>query len=200
MKKINWSKVGSVALTVLFVLLVAGIAYASSDAHGHSEGISKAKWMDLLWRTLNFVALVAILVKFLKKPIVNGLAGRRQSIREQLELLDSQKAEAERMYKEAEAKLTKLDSEVENIVAEAVKQGEAEKEKIIADAERAAGDIKRQAENAVAHEMAAAKTRLKAEIAEQAVLLAEEMIKKNLQPADQNKMVEDYLDKVGGIQ
>ena len=202
MKKTKWSKVGVTALTALLVLAVAAYAFASGDAHGggHGGGIPKEKWMDLLYRVLNFAGLAAILIYFLRKPVANGLSARRETIREQLETLETNKAEAERMYKEAEAKLAKLDQEVDSIVAEAVKQGETEKEKIIADAERAAGDIKRQAEMAVAHELSVAKTRLKVEVAEQAVLLAEELIKKNLQPADQNKMVADYLDKVGGIQ
>jgi F-type H+-transporting ATPase subunit b len=156
--------------------------------------------LDLLWRTSNFAGLLFILVFFLKKRFADGLSSRRDGIKDQLEALESRKAEAEQLYKEAEAKLARLDDEVNGIITEAVKQGEAEKEKIIADAERNAGDIKRQAEMAVAHEVAEAKTRLKGEIAEQAVLLAEELVKKNIQPADQSRMVELSLEKVGGIQ
>ena len=195
MKNASWKKISSAALSVLMVLAVAATAYASGDG-----AIPKEKWLDLLWRTTNFAGLVFILVFFLRKPFADGLSGRRDGIKDQLEALESRKAEAEQLYKEAEAKLARLDDEVNAIITEAVKQGEAEKEKIIADAERNAGDIKRQAEMAVAHEIAEAKTRLKGEIAEQAVLLAEELVKKNIQPADQSRMVELSLEKVGGIQ
>jgi F-type H+-transporting ATPase subunit b len=195
MKNASWKKISSAALSVLMVLAVAATAYASGDG-----AIPKEKWLDLLWRTTNFAGLVFILVFFLKKPFADGLSSRRDGIKDQLEALESRKAEAEQLYKEAEAKLARLDDEVNAIITEAVKQGEAEKEKIIADAERNAGDIKRQAEMAVAHEVAEAKTRLKGEIAEQAVLLAEELAKKNIQPADQSRMVEPSLEKVGGIQ
>lgn len=195
MKNVSWKKTGVTALSLLFVLAFAAAAYASGDG-----AIPREKWMDLLWRTTNFAGLVFILVFFLKKPFADGLSSRREGIKDQLEALESRKAEAEQLYKEAEAKLAKLDEEVNAIITEAVKQGEAEKEKIITDAERAAGDIKRQAEMAVAHEVAEAKARLKGEIAEQAVLLAEELVKKNIQPADQSRMVELSLEKVGGIQ
>ena len=195
MKNASWKKISSAALSVLMVLAVAATAYASGDG-----AIPKEKWLDLLWRTTNFAALVFILVFFLRKPFADGLSSRRDGIKDQLEALESRKAEAEQLYKEAEAKLARLDDEVNGIITEAVKQGEAEKEKIIADAERNAGDIKRQAEMAVAHEIAEAKTRLKGEIAEQAVLLAEALVKKNIQPADQSRMVELSLEKVGGIQ
>ena len=195
MKNVSWKKTGVTAVSVVLVLAFAATAYASGDG-----AIPKEKWLDLLWRTTNFAGLVFILVFFLKKPFADGLSSRRDGIKDQLDALESRKAEAEQLYKEAEAKLAKLDEEVNAIITEAVKQGEAEKEKIITDAERAAGDIKRQAEMAVAHEIAEAKTRLKGEIAEQAVLLAEELVKKNIQPADQSRMVELSLEKVGGIQ
>ena len=195
MKNTSWKKTGAAAVSLLLVLGVAAAAYAAGDG-----AIPREKWMDLLYRTTNFAGLAFILVFFLKKPFADGLNSRRDGIKDQLEALESRKAEAEQMYKEAEAKLARLDDEVNSIITEAVKQGEAEKAKIITDAERNAGDIKRQAEMAVAHELAEAKTRLKGEIAEQAVLLAEELIKKNIQPADQSRMVELSLDKVGGIQ
>ena len=38
------------------------------------------------------------------------------------------------------------------------------------------------------------------QFASQAVLMAEELIKKNLQKDDQVKLVEDYLEKVGTVQ
>jgi F-type H+-transporting ATPase subunit b len=177
------------------VLGFAAAAWASDDG-----AIPREKWLDLLWRTTNFAGLAFILIFFLKKPFADGLRSRRAGIQDQLEALESRKSEAERMYQEAEAKLARLDEEVSSIITEAVKQGEAEKAKIIADAERNAGDITRQAEMAVAHELALAKTRLKGEIAEQAVLLAEELIRKNIQPADQSRLVELSLAKVGGIQ
>ena len=195
MKKISWRKAGVVALSLLVVLGFAAAAWASDDG-----AIPREKWLDLLWRTTNFAGLAFILIFFLKKPFADGLRSRRDGIQDQLEALESRKSEAERMYQEAEAKLARLDEEVSSIITEAVKQGEAEKAKIIADAERNAGDITRQAEMAVAHELALAKTRLKGEIAEQAVLLAEELIRKNIQPADQSRLVELSLAKVGGIQ
>ena len=195
MKNTSWKKTGAAAVSLLLVLGVAAAAYAAGDG-----AIPREKWMDLLYRTTNFAGLAFILVFFLKKPFADGLNSRRDGIKDQLEALESRKAEAQQMYQEAEAKLARLDEEVNGIITEAVKQGEAEKAKIITDAERNAGDIKRQAEMAVAHELAEAKTRLKGEIAEQAVLLAEELIKKNIQPADQSRMVELSLDKVGGIQ
>ena len=193
-------KLGAAVLAAVGLLATAAAVYASGGEGHEGGGIPAAKLWDLLYRVLNFAGLVVILIWAAKKPLVNALNSRRETIRTQLEELDAKRAEAERVYKECEAKLAGLESEAKAILAEALKQGEEEKQKILAEAERSANDMKRQAEMAVAHELAEAKTRLKAEIAEQAVLVAEELIKKNLQPADQQTMIASYLDKVGGIQ
>lgn len=202
MKRINWSKIWFCLAGFGLVLAVASLVYASGGAEGaHGEGgIPKEKWMDLLWRTLNFAGLLIILIWALKKPIANGLNSRRQGIIEKFEDLEAQKSEAERIYKEYESKLAKIDDEVQAIINSAVKQGEAEKARIIEDANRAAGDIERQAEMAVQHELAEAKLRLRSEIAEQAAQMAENLIRQNLKDSDQNKMVEEYLEKVGALQ
>ena len=41
---------------------------------------------------------------------------------------------------------------------------------------------------------------LQNEVADQATVLAEELIVKNLKPEDQAKIIENYLDKVGAAQ
>ncbi len=186
---------------LLAIALLLGLAVVAQGAEGaHGGEFSHKRLMDLLWRTLNFIGLVIILVWFLKKPIANALNGRRQAIIDKFSDLEAQKGEAERLYKEYEARLAKIDGEVEAIVSAAVKQGEVEKERLIAEANRAAGDIRRQAEMAIQHELTEARLRLRSEVAEQAAQMAEELIKKNLQDADQNRLVEDYLEKVGAIQ
>ena len=195
-KKLDWHKLGIIAALVFSTVAIAGLAYAASDPHG--GGMDKVK--DLWLRIMNFAGLVIVLVWALKKPIANGLNSRRQGIEDQFDELEARRGEAERLYKEYEAKLSGIDAEVENIIDAAVAQGEAEKQKIIDDANRAADDIKRQAEMAMQHELAMATKRLREEIADQAVMMAEEIIKKNLKSDDQTKLVEGYLDKVGGVQ
>jgi F-type H+-transporting ATPase subunit b len=197
--KMKWSKIGIVAWALLGLLATAGLLYAASegaDAHG---GVPPAKLKDLLWRVLNFAALLFILVKFLTKPIANVLSGRRQSISDQFENLDARRAEAELLYKEHEAKLAQLDEEVKKIISAAVAQGELEKEKILEEANRTAEGIKQQAELAVQYQFTEAKRKLRKEIAEQAAAMAEEIISKSLQEADQAKLIEDYLNKVEGL-
>jgi F-type H+-transporting ATPase subunit b len=199
---VKWSKILKIALITLTLLALAALAYASGGAEGaHGEGgISPEKWKDLLWRTLNFAVLIIVLIKVLSKPLANGLRARQQSIKEQFSDLEERKAEADKAYRTYEEKLAAIDQEISDIIQAAVAQGEAEKERIIEDANRTAQDIKRQAEMAIQHELAQAKLQLREEVANQAVMMAEELIRKNLQETDQVKLIEDYLAKVGTVQ
>jgi F-type H+-transporting ATPase subunit b len=193
-------------LPVLLAILVGALSpafvSAAGDAHGGglSSALSAEKLQDLFWRTVNFLALVVILVKFGAKPIMGSLSGRQQQIREELEDLTVRRDEAERSYKEFEAKLAGMEKEMELIVERAIAQAQVEKERILADAAKAADDIKRQAEAAVQAELEDAKRLLREEIAEQAAAMAEELIIKNLTPADQVAITEQYLERVGAVQ
>ncbi len=201
MKNNNRLKTAVSTFAFIALIVTAATVFASSAPAGPTFwGIPTAKWWDLLWRTLNFAVLLIVLVKLLSKPIANGLKGRRQSIREEFEDLEDRKAEADKVYREYEEKLASIDQEIDEIVQNAIAQGEAEKERIIEDGKRAAEDMKRQAEMAIQHELAEAKLKLREEAANQAVVLAEELIRKNLQETDQVKLIEAYLAKVGTVQ
>lgn len=176
---------------------------AAAGEHGGahvSNSLSPAKLKDLGFRVMNFIVLLIILVKFGAKPIANGLGARRKQIREEIVDLEAKKADAELAYKDFSAKLESVEKDVDSIVEKAVAQAEIEKVRILEAAEKSADDIKRSAEMAIANEVTAAKRALKVEVTEQAAVMAEELIIKNLTADDQVKIIEDYLDKVGAVQ
>ncbi len=175
----------------------------AGDAHGGAhatDSLSPAKLKDLGFRVMNFLVLLIILVKFGAKPIADSLGGRRKQIRDEIEGLEAQKAQAEQDYKEFSLKLESVEKDVDTIVEKAVAQAEVEKARILEAAEQSADDIKRSAESAIANSITAAKRDLKNSVTEQAAVMAEELIVKNLTADDQVKIIEDYLDKVGATQ
>ena len=177
---------------------------AGEHGEGHGEHyapmLTAAKLKDLFWRALNFAALVFLLVKFLAKPIAASLGGRRKEITDELETMQQQRDEAEQEYKAFESRLAGMEDELAELVEKARAMAEDEKTRILAEAEASARDIRRQAEAAVQGTLAQAKSRLQAEIAEQAVAMAEELIVKNLTPEDQVAITEQYLERVGAVQ
>ncbi len=178
---------------------VTGEHATAEGEHGavHSNPLSGEKLKDLFWRTINFIALLIILVKFLGKPVVNSLSGRQERIAKELADISIRRDEAERSYAAFTAKLGSMEKEMERIVSQATAQAEIERDRILTEAERAAEDIKRQAQAAVQGEMEDAKRRLREEVAEEAAKMAEELIKQNLTAADQTAITEQYLERVG---
>ncbi|MCP4338048.1 MAG: ATP synthase F0 subunit B [Desulfobulbaceae bacterium] len=180
-----------------------GTDAGSTDAQGGHvvpNSLSAEKLKDLGWRVVNFIALMIILVKFGAKPIGSGLSARRKKIKDEIETLEQNRAEAETSYNEFQAKLATVESEIDKVVERAIAQAEVEKTKILEKAEQGAADLMRSAEMAVQNQVTEARRTLKNEVAEQAAVIAEELIVKNLTVDDQVKIIETYLDKVGAVQ
>ncbi len=189
---------GAPILLVMLMLCLAPSAFAGGEYT--PPMLTKATLMDLLWRVLNFAALAFLLVYFLGKPIVSGLSNRQEGVKEELKELEDKRDEAEQSYKEFELRLAGVEQEMEGIVDKAVALAEIEKARILKEAEVAVEDIKRQAAATVQAELANARRILRNEIAEQVAVMAEELIVKNLTPADQVTITEQYLERVGAAQ
>lgn len=182
-------------LVVCAVVFASMPVWASSEGGGHGGGGFNKK-ADLLYRFINFAVLLGALIFLLRKPMGKALDGRRQGIRDQLDDLERQKQEAQKKLAEYKGKLNLLQEEVEKIVADYVKEGEAAKEKIIAEAKGAAEKLQKQAKKNIEHEFQKARQELRAAVAEQAVAMAEELIKRNVTDEDHERIIDEYLKKV----
>lgn len=183
--------------------VAAGEHGAEAGAHGGAHGgssLTPKKLKDLFWRTVNFLLLAIGLIYFLAKPIKNGLDNRRKQVKEELENLQLKRDEAERTYREFESRLSGMEKEMETIVEKAVALAQNEKVRILEEADKAAEDIRKQAQAAIQAEIVEAKRRLLEETADQAAAMAEQMIVNNLTASDQVNITEQYLTRVGAVQ
>ena len=172
------------------VLLPMGMAWASGEG-GHSM------WPDFFYRVLNFSVMAAVLIFLYKKMNVKGYFSKRtETISNTLRDLEEKKKDAEKTYEEYKQKLARLDEETDRILKEYIEQGEREKEKIIANAEKAAVEIRQQADIAIDQEIKSAKESLQREIAELSVTAAEALLKEKIGDEDQKKLVDDFMSKV----
>lgn len=175
---------------VLFFAFL-GDALASEAGGGHH-----LNWTDFIYRTVAFVILVAILVKLLRKPLAAFLNGRRNEIQRLLDELESKTAAAQQENARVQTRIAALEQETKKIVDELIAEGEAEKKKIIEAAHRQAEYIQQQAQIAIQQEVKAARDSLKDEIAELSVAAAEELLRKNMRPKDQDRLVNEFMSKV----
>ena len=188
------SAVATLSFCLLTVVLAANGFAQESGGHHADTG---AQMKDFMWRCIDFAALVVIAVWGIKKADVKGsLAARRSGIERTLLEAEEARAAAEKKFQEYSVRLDQANKEIEEISINMKREGELEKERIIAEAKVAADRIKAQAETAAAQEVLKAKSELRAEAAKLAVELAEQKIAKNITKGDQDKLVGEYISKV----
>jgi len=177
------------------LLLLPAAALAAGGGHVDSGVLLK----DFLYRVFNFSLLVGLLVYFVAKPIRNGLRARREAIEKML--FDAQEARdaAEAKYREYSEKLAKATEEIAQIRVAIKREGELERDRILLSAREMATKIEQEAENKAAGVVTKARAELREEAARLSVTLAAELLQKQVNASDQQRLVEEYMQKVGEL-
>jgi ATP synthase F0 subunit b len=149
-----------------------------------------------LWRVINLSVFILILIYILRSKVRIGqiFENRAATIVKELEQAKRDKQEAETKLAELETRLARLDQEVAGIREEAERESAREAERVrqaaVADAEKIRLTTQREIEGA----MKAARTELRAFVAEQSVALAEGIIRREIRPEDNARMLDKYVD------
>jgi F-type H+-transporting ATPase subunit b len=149
---------------------------------------------------LNFSVLLFILIKFGGPAIGKALAARHQQMKADLASASAARAEAEARLAQQEKRLGALEQEIESIRAGVKVEAEAEKARLIALAEERAKRIKEETSFALDQQVKEAEERLRREVAMAAVDLAEQMVKKALGAADQQRLLDTFVTDVASGQ
>jgi len=176
---------------LLFALFTLTAAYASGGGGGH-EGPS---WFDFTWRAVNFLILAGVLYWLLAKKVRDFFAGRREGIRTALAQAETDRQEAQKKFAEYDAKLSKATGEIDEITRMIHNQGLAEKERIIADARKAAEKMKEDTQARMEQEFHKASRELRIEAVRLSTQMAGELLRKNINADDHEALVKDYIDK-----
>lgn len=182
-------------IALILVGVSCSVVMAAGDYHADSSVLLK----DFLYRLLNFSIVVGILYFVLRKPIKNGLTGRRDEIEKTLAEAKKAKEDAEAMFAEYDKKLGEATEEIAAISASIRREAELEKEKIIASAHAMAAKIEQDAENAAELEVSKARVILQKEAAMLAVGIAEDVLRKNFTKEDDSRLIDEYMQKVGEL-
>ncbi len=149
--------------------------------------------VPLLAQLFNTLVLFFVLYRFGKGPIVNGLRARRESIMKGIDAASKMKADAQKSLDEYEAKLAKVDSEIERVRREMREAAEAEREQILEEAKKRRDRMEREAKLLVEQELKAAREVLLQETIRTAVQSAERIVTEKASPADHQRLSEEYL-------
>jgi F-type H+-transporting ATPase subunit b len=173
-------------------LLGATQAWAAAEAEHHAPSINQI-WFPVI----NFVIFAFILVRYALPTVRNFLLTRREEIITALDEAAAKKRQAEAMVEDYKGRLAGLDQEVQSIQASLRDEGEREKQKLLREAETLAAKLKEDARFLADQEVRAARQKIREEMANEAETAAREIIQRRLSPADQNRLIEDFVQSIG---
>jgi F-type H+-transporting ATPase subunit b len=180
-------------MVIMAVLLFCfvGTTIASSEGNG-SKGWVKTD----TYKVMNFGVLAIGLFLILRKPVSQALDSRIKGIKDQLSELETKKKEAEKELVKYNERFSLLEQEAEKLVEEYIRQGNEAKARIIEEAKKAAEKLEEQARRNIENEFKKAKIKLQQDTLEKALVNAETLIKNKITAQDQDKLVDEYLEKV----
>jgi F-type H+-transporting ATPase subunit b len=178
-----------------FVLLGSLLSIGVSRdcwASGGSGGLS----MEVFWQTVSFVLLVTLLTVLLKKPLRAFLGKRRDDIKTSLEQAAKKEGEAGNLFADWEKKIQVMEQEIAELKAKISLEGEIERKRILDRAQEEGDRIRKQAQVVADQEFSKARADLKKEMIDLSVEFAERVLQEMTQPADQERLVKEYIGKV----
>jgi F-type H+-transporting ATPase subunit b len=182
-------------LAFALALLAPAATRAAEIAEQH--GARGVPWSKLAFSTINLLIFLFLVRRFVQRlDLAQWLASRRQRIAEALEQADRAKREAEALRAEWQRRLESLGAELEALLAQARQDIAAERDQILAAARHTAEAIRRDALRAAENELRSARDALRAELAQQALAIAERLAPQRLSPADQRRFVAEFVQRV----
>lgn len=177
------------------VLAHSSYAFAQEAGH-HAEMIPWQQIVrspEFLASVVNFLLLVALLVTMGRKPVARFLSERKREVEEGLKQAASLKAEAEKKLAEYTERLEQLDGEMASLRAEMVKAGEAERDRIVAEAEKKAARMRTETRFLIEQRMKQVERELRREAVDASIAAARQVLEEKTNESDRQRLAQAYL-------
>ena len=150
-----------------------------------------------LFTLVNTVILFLALRHFLFQPVMKMIADRQKEIDDLYSDAESSRDNAMALEAEYKQKLSAATETGERLVKEAVARGQAREEEIIHQANLDAAAIMDKAAADIAQEKKKAINDAKDEISGIAIAIAEKVVEREINAADQQQLVDDFIKGLG---
>ena len=152
---------------------------------------------DMLVQLFFFIVLLFLVKKYAWGPVIGMMQKREEYVANEIEVAEQNRAEAERASKEAAEQLRQTKEDAQKIIEDAKHIGAKQEQEIIESARQAAERIKISAQEDIQSEKEKAIQALQDKVASLSVLIASKVIEKEINAADQEKLINEYIQKVG---
>jgi len=175
------------------------------EGEGHAEGepgehhladvvdTSAPNIAVFIWQLILFIVFFAVLAKFVWPPILKGLKGREEKMRSDLVGAETARKDADAALAEYKAKIAEAQQAAQKVIDEARKSAEQVASKVKADAETEISKMKERAKAEIESAKDAALGEVYAQTAELSTQIASRILKREINAADQQQLVNDSL-------
>ena len=152
--------------------------------------------LGLGWPIANFVIFVGVLYYFFNQPLKDYLANRHSTIRKDLVEAADLRSTATAQLQQIEQKLQALPGEISALRTRGAEEIKAEEQRIAAQATADRERLLEQTRREIDLQVRLAKKEILEHAADLSVQLATDRIKKEVTPADQDRLLDRYLQQV----
>lgn len=143
-----------------------------------------------------FLLLLLVFKFFLFKPIFYILEARRQEVESRYREAEEQREAANRLRAEYEEHLAHIQEEMRAKIAEALKEGQAMRDEIIASSRVKAEDILARAEEQIEREKEKTITELRKIVADLTVDVASKLLSESLDDAKHRMLIAQFIEEL----
>ncbi len=151
----------------------------------------------LLGQVFNFSIFAFLLFFFGRKPIRDGLKNRKGALMGDIDAAEALRKDAELRLKSYQKQLVNIGARRTELEEEYQAQSEAERKRILAEADEKRARMIKDAEARVQQELRHAQGELLREAISDAVAAAEELLRKSVEQRDQERLADEYLTGLG---
>jgi len=166
--------------------------------------LQEPRWWDYpgleLWKFVNLALFAGGLIYVLTRKVKLGEAfkTRRETIQQELAKAQQERDAALTKLKEVEDRLARLDSEVSAIREQSKQEAAEERERIAKSTEVEVARLSEQARREIERAGKAAKHELRLYAAQTSVRMAEEIIRREIKPEDDARLLHRNVQELGG--
>jgi F-type H+-transporting ATPase subunit b len=152
---------------------------------------------DVLFQLIMFLILLALLKKFAWGPLMGMMKQREEHIANEINSAEASRLEAKKLLEEQRSLLKDARVEAQSLIENAKKQGDVQREEIIAAARGESERLKEAAKLEIEQQKEKAVAAIREQVASLSVLIASKVIEKELSVKDQDKLINEFIQEAG---
>lgn len=152
---------------------------------------------DIIFQLVMFIILLALLKKFAFGPLIGIMKQREEHVANEIEAAEASRKEALKYLEEQREIVKQSRIEAGQLIESAKQQGEAQREEIVTQARTEAERVKEAAKREIVQEKEKAVAALREQVASLSIMIASKVIEKELSEADQEKLINEYIQEAG---